>query len=212
MNKKCKIFENKITEEKEDDNKIGAESINHGKFIDCRNFITDCLNNRNFNSFSKHRLKDVLRYLEKILSYFANKPLEMAISEKFRIISVQNKNIIDDIKYRIIFLTQLKIFFFSIENKLSIHQSIYPSFNKEENRIIEQLKTKTDFLLSQVKVSDSKRTVSEVFEKFFRNEEKFVEWKNSNCPSFNFETKKNSKLEYDDLLKKRFLIRRGARV
>lgn len=174
--------------------------LSHTKFLECRNLITETLNGKN--------LKSVLGYINHILDYFGGNKLDPVGSEKFRLISLENENILSDGKYRLTFLLQLSIFFFGLDHQLKVHKGTYPRLSSDDSKTVLALKKKTETLLNQMKMSDSKRNVGEVFEKFTLNEESMIDWKNNNCPSLSFNIKETDEDMVDNLLKKRELIRR----
>lgn len=183
--------------------------IEHKKFIDMRNFITNCIEYKDFQAFTKSGgYHSIIVFLKDVLTYFINNPLPTKFSEQFRIIAVQNENVLDDMKYRIIFLLQLKIFLHSLDHRLTIHKDQYPEFNKEDKRIVAKIGDMIDSILKQQRIPSSKRSICDVFGIFEHFENINIEWKNEGCPSFEFNSMEEENYDLTDLLVKRTLIRR----
>ena len=213
LNKKSFIYENIIEVDEIDELKREHKLINHKNFIDTRNFITNCVEYKDFKTFPKvGGYHELTVFLKEVLTYFINNPLPAKFSERFRIITVKNENVIDDIKYRLIFLLQVKIFLHSLEHQLTVHKDDYPKFSKEEKRQFVKIGEMVDSILKQQKIPSSKKNIADLFNIFDHFESISVEWKNEGCPSFDFNQDKTEDFNLEDLLNKSEFIRKRGRM
>ena len=211
LNKKSFIYPNIIDIDEVDEVKKEQKLIDHKKFIDMRNFITDCVEYKNFKTFSKKGANySLLNFLKEVLTYFINNPLPAKFSDRFRIITVQNENVLDDNKYRIIFLLQVKIFLHSLDHRLTVHKDQYPDLSRDEKKLASKIGDMVDSILKQQKVPSSKRSIADVFTIFEHFENINVEWKNEGCPSFEFNFDKVEDYNIDELLSKSKLTRKRS--
>lgn len=209
LNKKSFIHENTIDVKELGEAKKEQRLIDHRKFIDMRNFVTNCVEYKDFQVFARSGAHhSIIVLLKEVLTYFINNPLPSKFSERFRIIAVQNENVLDDVKYRIIFLLQLKVFLHSLDHRLTIHKDQYPEFGKEDKRLLAKIGEMVESILKQQKIPSSKRSISDVFSIFEHFENINIEWKNEGCPSFEFGSSKPDDFDPADLLAKRKFTRR----
>lgn len=212
LNKKSFIYANAISVKEVDETKKDARRLDHRKFIDVRNFITDCVEYKPFQVFTRSgALSALLGFLKDVLTHFIENPLPTKFSDKFRIITVQNENVLDDMKYRIIFLLQLKLFLHSLEHRLAIHKDAYPEFDKRDKRVVQKINEMAESILRLQKIQSSKRSIADAFGIFEHFENININWKNEGCPSFEFVSDEPDAFSDGEVLAKRELTRRGGR-
>lgn len=190
--------------------KHDSKLIDHRRFLDMRNFISNCVEYRSFAVFGKSgALTSLLSFLRDVLEYFVANPLPAKFSDKFRIIAVRNENVLDDNKYRIIFLLQLKIFVHALDHRLDIHRDAYPEFERRDRRTLAKIVEMADAILRQQRIQNSKRSIADAFLVFEHYENIAIAWKNEGCPSFEFVTSEPDRYTDIGLASRRGLSRRG---
>lgn len=114
-------------------------------------------------------------------------------------------------KFRIIFVLQLKIFLHSLEHRLTVHKTSYPDLDRRDKKLVNRIAEMADSILKQQKIQSSKRSLVDAFGIFEHFENINIEWKNEGCPSFEFASDKLDDFDDSELLKKSELTRRGDR-
>ena len=150
----------------------------YDKYSFIRPYITNIFSeNLKFDSSSCRRfvdsISDILKFIDDTTTYNANEEFKLGNpGTKFHECEFYDMSFIK------VFLVELLVFFYTIENKLELHIQKYPIFGKYEKRGLEKIRENLKRLCQKFETKKKSTNIEEFVGCLLKLEDKWLDWKN----------------------------------